>query len=175
MKSRVDFGYREDGAGSVSVMANAWIGGPDKEIALGPWYSEEYEKKRAALEDIVLTLLEAIVSGHLRFQLASNGGYFERPQPQEEEQDRVLGQTLRQVYELMDENARLDEQLQEALKGNAKMSEDNKDLREQLVAAKTQVEECAETKRLLREAYVKIERLGGHLARIRAITTEKDT
>ena len=170
MKTRVEFKYREDGAGSVSVMANAWIGEPENEAALGPWYSEEYEKKRVALEDLVEVLLNEVVSGHLRFQLASNGGYFERPQPQEEEQDRVLGQTLRQLHELMEENARLDERLQRTLMGNIKMYEDNKDLREQLLQAREQVEEHEETKRLLREAYTKIERLGGHLAQIRAIT-----
>lgn len=170
MKTRVEFKYREDGAGSVSVMANAWIGEPENEAALGPWYSEEYEKKRVALEDLVEVLLNEIVSGHLRFQLASNGGYFERPQPQEEEQDRVLGKMLRQLEELMEENTRLDGQLQEALKGNTKMSEDNKNLREQFVAAKAEAQEQAETKRLLREAYAKIERQGGRLAQIRAIT-----
>jgi hypothetical protein len=161
VKSRVDFEYRMDGAGCVSVMANAWVEDSNKEVALGPWYSEEYDKKRVALEDIVLTLLEEIVSGHLRFQTAAKGGYFERgPKPEEEpkpkeprpeEQDRVLGQTLRQVYALMDENTRLDEQLQEALK------------------FKEQAEGHEETKRLLREAYARIERLSGRLAQVQAI------
>jgi hypothetical protein len=51
----------------------------------------------------------------------------------------------------MDENTRLDEQLQEALK------------------FKEQAEGHEETKRLLREAYARIERLSGRLAQVQAI------
>jgi hypothetical protein len=173
MQSRVEFEYSKDKAeGLIMVKGNAWIGEPDKETALGPWVSDEYFNRRLALEDLIQVLLNEIVSGHLRYKLASNGGYFERAESNE--QDRVLGQTLRQLHELMEENARLDERLQSALMGNTKMYEDNKDLREQLLLAREQVEEYEETKRLLAEAHAKIERQGGRLAQVRAIT-EKDT
>lgn len=151
MRTRVEFRYTDpDAEGRITVRANAWIGEPDQETALGPWHSEEYTKKRLALEELVEVLLNEICSGELRFQLASNSGYFERGSQPEEEQDRVLGKTLRELWELRDENDRLDKQLQEARS------------------------EHEETKRLLREAYLKTERLGGCLAQVRAIT-EKDT
>jgi hypothetical protein len=186
VQSRIDFGYKKSqDSGLYYLWVQAWVGEPGKETPLGPWHSDELPSRRRALEDIVAQLLNEIISGHVREQLIRNGGHFEPRQPTSDEQaaidyaphtvsddkdDAALGKTLRQVYELMEENDRLDSQLQNALRGNAAMNERNRDLAEQLSAL---INEHEETKKVLREAHARIERLSGRLAQVRAIT-EKD-